>query len=49
MGELSDGGPIYTLGGQSAASEFAGNVLSECVGGCNMIYHDEGSSTVEHP
>jgi hypothetical protein len=41
---LNDGGPIYTLGGQAAASEFSGNVLSECVNGCNMIYHDEGSS-----
>ncbi|MEV6010068.1 hypothetical protein AB0M29_25045 [Streptomyces sp. NPDC051976] len=44
MGALFDGGPIYTLGGQSAASEFSGNVLSECIDGCNMIYHDEGSS-----
>ncbi|WP_328460225.1 hypothetical protein [Streptomyces sp. NBC_00448] len=44
MGVLNDGGPIYTLGGQSAPSELAGNVLSECVNGCNMIYHDEGSS-----
>ncbi|MYS20044.1 Right handed beta helix region [Streptomyces sp. DvalAA-14] len=44
MGVLSDGGPVYTLGGQASASEFSGNVLSECVGGCNMIYHDEGSS-----
>ncbi|SEG83594.1 hypothetical protein SAMN05216223_114113 [Actinacidiphila yanglinensis] len=44
MGVLFDGGPIYTLGGQSAPSEFAGNVLSECIDGCNMIYHDEGSS-----
>jgi hypothetical protein len=44
MGALGDGGPIYTLGGQASASEFSGNVLSECVGGCNMIYHDEGSS-----
>ncbi|SEF15430.1 hypothetical protein SAMN05216533_7397 [Streptomyces sp. Ag109_O5-10] len=44
MGALFDGGPIYTLGGQSAPSEFAGNVLSECIDGCNMIYHDEGSS-----
>jgi hypothetical protein len=44
MGALFDGGPIYTLGGQSAPSEFTGNVLSECIDGCNMIYHDEGSS-----
>jgi hypothetical protein len=44
MGVLHDGGPVYTLGGQSLASDFTGNVLSECVGGCNMIYHDEGSS-----
>jgi hypothetical protein len=44
MGALFDGGPIYTLGGQSAPSEFAGNVLSECIDGCNMVYHDEGSS-----
>jgi hypothetical protein len=44
MGALFDGGPIYTLGGESAPSEFAGNVLSECIDGCNMIYHDEGSS-----
>lgn len=44
MGALFDGGPIYTLGGQSAPSDFAGNVLSECINGCNMIYHDEGSS-----
>ncbi|MCW2870222.1 hypothetical protein [Actinacidiphila oryziradicis] len=44
MGALNDGGPIYTLGGQAASSEFAGNVLSECIDGCNMIYHDEGSS-----
>jgi hypothetical protein len=44
MGVLNDGGPIYTLGGQAASSELAGNVLSECVNGCNMIYHDEGSS-----
>lgn len=44
MGVLNDGGPIYTLGGQASASEFTGNVLSECVNGCNLIYHDEGSS-----
>ncbi|MFF3566013.1 hypothetical protein ACFYXS_38905 [Streptomyces sp. NPDC002574] len=44
MGALFDGGPIYTLGGLSAPSEFTGNVLSECIDGCNMIYHDEGSS-----
>lgn len=44
MGKLFDGGPVYTLGGQALASEFTGNVLSECVDGCNMIYHDEGSS-----
>jgi hypothetical protein len=44
MGVLNDGGPIYTLGGQSSPSEFAGNVLSECIDGCNMFYHDEGSS-----
>jgi hypothetical protein len=44
MGALFDGGPVYTLGGQSSPSEFAGNVLSECIDGCNMIYHDEGSS-----
>ncbi len=44
MGALFDGGPIYTLGGQVAPSEFTGNVLSECIDGCNMIYHDEGSS-----
>jgi len=44
MGRLFDGGPIYTLGGQASGSEFAGNVLSECIDGCNMIYHDEGSS-----
>ncbi|HEY3609146.1 MAG TPA: hypothetical protein VGL06_16720 [Pseudonocardiaceae bacterium] len=44
MGRLNDGGPIYTLGGQATSSEFAGNVLSECIDGCNMIYHDEGSS-----
>ncbi|SHN29872.1 right-handed parallel beta-helix repeat-containing protein [Actinacidiphila paucisporea] len=47
MGALFDGGPIYTLGGQSAPSEFTGNVLSECIDGCNMIYHDEGSSLWE--
>jgi hypothetical protein len=44
MGELNDGGPIYTLGGQASQSEFTGNVLGECVNGCNAIYHDEGSS-----
>jgi hypothetical protein len=44
MGVLNDGGPIYTLGGQTATSDFTGNVLSECINGCNMIYHDEGSS-----
>jgi hypothetical protein len=44
MGALFDGGPIYTLGGESSPSEFSGNVLSECIDGCNMIYHDEGSS-----
>ncbi|HEX4724179.1 MAG TPA: right-handed parallel beta-helix repeat-containing protein [Pseudonocardiaceae bacterium] len=44
MGRLFDGGPIYTLGGEATGSEFAGNVLSECIDGCNMIYHDEGSS-----
>lgn len=44
MGRLFDGGPIYTLGGQASGSTFAGNVLSECIDGCNMIYHDEGSS-----
>jgi hypothetical protein len=44
MGALYGGGPISTLGGQSAPSEFAGNVLSECINGCNMIDHDEGSS-----
>ena len=44
MGRLFDGGPIYTLGGEALASEFTGNVLSECIDGCNMIYHDEGSS-----
>jgi hypothetical protein len=44
MGVLNDGGPIYTLGGQASGSEFVGNVLGECVNGCNGIYHDEGSS-----
>jgi hypothetical protein len=44
MGALFDGGPIYTLGGEASSSEFSGNVLSECIDGCNMIYHDEGSS-----
>ncbi|HWL85420.1 MAG TPA: hypothetical protein VNO21_06440 [Polyangiaceae bacterium] len=44
MGELFDGGPIYTLSGQAQTSEFTGNVLAECNNGCNMIYHDEGSS-----
>jgi len=44
MGVLNDGGPIYTLGGQASGSEFVGNVLAECINGCNMIYHDEGSS-----
>lgn len=44
MGVLFDGGPVYTLGGQALPSEFTGNVLSECIDGCNMIYHDEGSS-----
>jgi hypothetical protein len=44
MGALNDGGPIYTLGGQASPSEFTGNVLGECIDGCNMIYHDEGSS-----
>jgi hypothetical protein len=44
MGTLFDGGPVYTLGGQASPSEFSGNVLAECVNGCNMIYHDEGSS-----
>lgn len=44
MGVLFDGGPIYTLGGQASPSEFVGNVLGECINGCNMIYHDEGSS-----
>jgi hypothetical protein len=44
MGRLFDGGPIYTLGGEASPSQFSGNVLSECIDGCNMIYHDEGSS-----
>ena len=44
MGVLFDGGPVYTLGGQVSGSDFVGNVLAECVNGCNMIYHDEGSS-----
>ncbi|MBM9503309.1 right-handed parallel beta-helix repeat-containing protein [Actinacidiphila acididurans] len=44
MGALYDGGPVYTLGGEALPSEFTGNVLSECIDGCNMIYHDEGSS-----
>jgi hypothetical protein len=44
MGVLFDGGPVYTLGGQASPSEFTGNVLGECINGCNMIYHDEGSS-----
>jgi hypothetical protein len=44
MGTLSDGGPVYTLGGEASGSEFDSNVLGECIGGCNMIYHDEGSS-----
>jgi len=44
MGALFDGGPIYTLGGLASPAEFTGNVLSECIDGCNMIYHDEGSS-----
>jgi Carbohydrate esterase 2 N-terminal len=44
MGVLNDGGPIYTLGGQASGSEFVGNVLGECINGCNAIYHDEGSS-----
>jgi hypothetical protein len=44
MGALYDGGPVYTLGGQASPSEFIGNVLAECINGCNMIYHDEGSS-----
>lgn len=44
LGALVDGGPIHTIGGQSAPSELAGNVASECVHGCSMIYHDEGSS-----
>jgi hypothetical protein len=44
MGVLNDGGPIYTLGGQASASQFVGNVVGECINGCNAIYHDEGSS-----
>jgi hypothetical protein len=44
MGVLFDGGPIYTLGGQASGSEFVGNVLEGCIDGCNLIYHDEGSS-----
>lgn len=44
LGALVDGGAIHTIGGQSAPSELAGNVLSECVHGCGMIDHDEGSS-----
>ncbi|HEX3785501.1 MAG TPA: hypothetical protein VHX38_38105 [Pseudonocardiaceae bacterium] len=44
MGVLNDGGPIYTLGGQATTSQFTGNVLGECINGCNAIYHDEGSS-----
>ncbi|SEP05711.1 hypothetical protein [Amycolatopsis saalfeldensis] len=44
MGVLNDGGPVYTLGGQASGSDFTGNVLGECVNGCNEIYHDEGSS-----
>jgi hypothetical protein len=44
MGVLNDGGPIYTLGGEASGSEFVGNVIGECINGCNAIYHDEGSS-----
>jgi len=44
MGVLNDGGPIYTLGGQASTSTFTGNVVGECINGCNAIYHDEGSS-----
>jgi len=44
MGMLNDGGPIYTLGGQATGSVFVGNVVGECINGCNAIYHDEGSS-----
>lgn len=44
MGMLNDGGPIYTLGGQATGSTFTGNVVGECIDGCNAIYHDEGSS-----
>jgi len=44
MSELFDGGPIYTLSGQVEPSTYARNVLAECTSGCNMIYHDEGSS-----
>lgn len=44
MGVLNDGGPIYTLGGEATPSEFVGNVVGECINGCNAIYHDEGSS-----
>jgi hypothetical protein len=48
MGVLSDGGPIYTNGGQGAGgstlSTLAGNVVSGGGGSDNMLYQDEGSS-----
>lgn len=44
MGVLSDGGPIYTNGGQGGGSVVAGNVVGGGNHTNNMLYHDEGSS-----
>ena len=48
MRTLYDGGPIYTLGGQSVINGVSptvqGNVLSTPAQCAHMIYHDEGSS-----
>ncbi|MER7847862.1 hypothetical protein ABTZ03_28405 [Kitasatospora sp. NPDC096077] len=49
MGVLSDGGPIYTNGGQGGgtgtmASECAGNLVEGGNHTNNMLYQDEGSS-----
>jgi hypothetical protein len=48
MRTLYDGGPIYTLGGQSTvgsiAPTVAGNVVSDAAACSDMLYHDEGST-----
>jgi hypothetical protein len=48
MRTLYDGGPIYTLGGQSAVNQVAptlfGNVVSTSANCPQMLYHDEGST-----